>query len=186
MFESIRKYSKVLMYPLFLLIILSFVLVGVNQNYFTEKSPVVAKVAGTEITQMDWDNAHRMETDRMRQQNPNMDAKWMDGADARYATLERMVRDRVLDAATKKMHLTVDNATLSRALLDIPQIAALKKPDGSLDVEAYRALVGAQNMTPEGFEAGLRRDLAVRQVLGGVANTSFVTDGQAQSAMNAL
>lgn len=186
MFESIRKYSKVLMYPLFLLIILSFVLVGVNQNYFTEKSPVVAKVAGTEITQMDWDNAHRMETDRMRQQNPNVDAKWMDGADARYATLERMVRDRVLDAATKKMHLTVDNATLSRALLDIPQIAALKKPDGSLDVEAYRALVGAQNMTPEGFEAGLRRDLAVRQVLGGVANTSFVTDGQAQTAMNAL
>ena len=53
MFESIRKYSKVLMYPLFLLIILSFVLVGVNQNYFTEKSPVVAKVGGKEITQMD-------------------------------------------------------------------------------------------------------------------------------------
>ena len=84
MFETIRKYSKVLMYPLFLLIILSFVLVGVNQNYFSEKSPVVAKVNGKDITQMDWENAHRMETDRMRAQNPNMDVKWMDGAEARY------------------------------------------------------------------------------------------------------
>ena len=186
MFESIRKYSKVLMYPLFLLIILSFVLVGVNQNYFSEKSPVVAKVNGKEITQMDWDNAHRTETDRMRQQNPNMDAKWMDGAEARYITLERIVRDRVLEAAVQKMHLTVDNAALSRALMEIPQIAALKKPDGSLDVEAYRALVGAQGMTPEGFEASMRRDLAVRQVLGGVSNTAFVTDAQTKSAIDAL
>ncbi len=186
MFETIRKYSKVLMYPLFLLIILSFVLVGVNQSYFTEKSPVVAKVSGKEITQAEWDNAHRMATDRMRQQDPNMDAKWMDGPQARYLTLERMVRDQVLDVAVQKMHLTVDNATLARALQDIPQIAALKKPDGSLDVEAYRALVGAQGMTPEGFEAGMRRDLALRQVLGGVSNTAFVTDAQTASAINAL
>ena len=186
MFETIRKYSKVLMYPLFLLIILSFVLVGVNQNYFSEKSPVVAKVNGKDITQMDWENAHRMETDRMRAQNPNMDAKWMDGAEARYLTLERMVRDRVLDVAVQKMHLTVDNSTLARALQDIPQIAALKKPDGSLDVEAYRALVGAQGMTPEGFEAKMRRDLALRQVLGGVSNTGFVTDAQTKVAVDAL
>ena len=186
MFETIRKYSKVLMYPLFLLIILSFVLVGVNQNYFTEKSPVVAKVGGKEITQMDWDNAHRAATDRMRQQDPNADAKWMDGPQARYMTLERMVRDQVLDVAVQKMHLTVDNATLARSLQEIPQIASLKKADGSLDVEAYRALVGAQGMTPEGFEAGMRRDLALRQVLGGVSNTAFVSDAQTKSALDAL
>jgi len=170
MFETIRKYSKVLMYPLFLLIILSFVLVGVNQN----------------ITQMDWDNAHRVASDRMRQQDPNMDAKWMDGPEARYLTLERMVRDQVIDAAVQKMHLTVDNAALVRALQEIPQSAALKKPDGSLDVDAYRALVGAQGMTPEGFEAGMRRDIASRQVLGGVSNTAFATDAQTQLAVDAL
>lgn len=186
MFETIRKYSKVLMYPLFLLIILSFVLVGVNQNYFTEKSPVVAKVNGKDITQTDWDNAHRVASDRMRQQDPNMDSKWMDGPEARYLTLERMVRDQVIDAAVQKMHLTVDNATLVRALQDIPQIAALKKPDGSLDVDAYRALVGAQGMTPEGFEAGMRRDISARQVLGGVANTAFATDEQTKLAVDAL
>ncbi len=186
MFETIRKYSKVLMYPLFLLIILSFVLVGVNQNYFTEKSPVVAKVNGKDITQMDWDNAHRVASDRLRQQNPSADAKWMDSAEARYLTLERMVRDQVLDVAVQKMHLTVDNASLARALQEIPQIASLKKPDGSLDVEAYRALVGAQGLTPEGFEANMRRDLALRQVLGGVSNTAFVTDAQTKTAIDAL
>ena len=41
-------------------------------------------------------------------------------------------------------------------------------------------------MTPEGFEASMRRDLAVRQVLGGVSNTAFVTDAQTKSAIDAL
>jgi peptidyl-prolyl cis-trans isomerase D len=32
-------------------------------------------------------------------------------------------------------------------------IASLRKPDGTLDVERYRQLLGAQGMTPEMFES---------------------------------
>ncbi len=59
MFESIRKHSKIVMILLFLLIIPSFVLVGIDSNYFSEKSAVVARVDGNKITQTEWDNAHR-------------------------------------------------------------------------------------------------------------------------------
>lgn len=186
MFESIRKHSKVVMILLFVLIIPSFIFVGVNQNYFQEKSPVVAKVNGKDITQADWDNAHRMESDRLRSQSPDMDPKRLDSPQARYATLERLVRDRVLDVAVQKMHLFASDAALAAALQQIPQIAALKKPDGSLDVAAYRALVGAQGLTPEGFEANMRRDLSQSQVLGGVLNTAFVTDAETKMAVDAL
>ncbi|MGE8319160.1 MAG: SurA N-terminal domain-containing protein [Comamonas sp.] len=186
MFESIRKHSKVVMILLFVLIIPSFIFVGVNQNYFQEKSPVVAKVNGQEITQADWDNAHRMESDRLRSQSPDMDAKLLDTPQARYATLERLVRDRVLNVAVQKMHMFASDAALATALQQIPQIAALKKPDGSLDVAAYRALVGAQGLTPEGFEANMRRDLSLSQVLGGVLNTAFVTDAETKMAVDAL
>ena len=41
-------------------------------------------------------------------------------------------------------------------------------------------------MTPEGFEAGMRRDIAARQVLGGVSNTAFATDEQTKLAVDAL
>ena len=186
MFESIRKHSKFIMILLFLLIIPSFIFVGVNQNYFTESSQAVARVDGHDITQQDWDNAHRAESDRLRAQNPTMDAKLLDSPEARYATLEKLVRDRVLAAAANKMHLTTPDAQLVRTLREIPAIAALQKPDGSLDAEAYKALVGSQGMTPEGFEANLRRELALNQVLGGVTSTSFTTSAQLQQAMNAL
>lgn len=186
MFEAIRKHSKAVMILLFVLIIPSFIFVGVNQNYFHEKSPVVAKVNGKDITQADWDNAHRMESDRLRSQSSGMDPKLLDSPQARYATLERLVRDRVLEVAVQKMHLSASDAALAAALQQIPQIAALKKPDGSLDVAAYRALVGAQGLTPEGFEANMRRDLSVNQVLGGVLNTAFVTDAETKVAIDAL
>ncbi|QXZ10495.1 SurA N-terminal domain-containing protein [Comamonas sp. Y33R10-2] len=186
MFESIRKHSKFIMILLFLLIIPSFIFVGVDQSYFTESSQTVARVDGHEISQQDWDNAHRAESDRLRAQNPTMDAKLLDTPEARYNTLEKLVRDRVLAAAANKMHLTTSDAQLVRTLREIPAIATLQKPDGSLDAEAYKALVGSQGMTPEGFEANLRRELALAQVLGTASSSSFATGVQLQQAMNAL
>ena len=186
MFEAIRKHSKIVMFLLFLLVIPSFVLVGIDSNYFSEKSPVVARVDGHKITQADWDNAHREETDRIRAQSPNVDPKQLDTPQARYATLERLVRDRVFAAAAQSSHLITSDARLARALQDIPAIAALKRPDGSLDTEAYRSLVGAQGLTPEGFEANVRRELSVSQVMGGVMSTAFATDAAAKLAFDSL
>jgi peptidyl-prolyl cis-trans isomerase D len=171
---------------LFLLIIPSFIFVGIDQNYFSESSPTVARVDGHEIKQSDWDNAHRMESDQLRAANPEVDTKLLDSPQARYATLERMVRDRVLVAAAQKMHMVASDAQLVRSLQQIPAIAALKRADGTLDAEAYRALVGAQGMTPEGFEANLRSNLSLSQVMGSAINSSFVTDAQVKLAMDAL
>ena len=171
---------------LFLLIIPSFVLVGIDSNYFSGGSPVVARIDGHDITQADWDNTHRAESDRIRAEQPSIDAKLLDSPSARYAMLERMVRDRVLQVAAQKMHITTSDAKLASSLQQIPQIAALRRADGTLDAEAYRALVGSQGMTPEGFEANMRRDMAISQVMGVVIGTSFALPAQANVALDAL
>ena len=186
MFESIRNNSKWLMLVLFLLVIPSFVLVGIDSSYFSGGSPVVARVDGTDITRDEWDSAHRIEADRLRAQQPGLDTKLLDSPAARYATLERMVRDRVLQVAAQKMHLQTSDARLARSLQEIPQIATLRRSDGTLDAEAYRALVGAQGLTPEGFEAMVRRDMAVNQVVGTVIGSSFASTVQANTALDAL
>ncbi|MBF5005628.1 SurA N-terminal domain-containing protein [Diaphorobacter caeni] len=186
MFEAIRKHSKIVMFLLVLLIVPSFILVGVNQNYFTEKSPVVARVNGKDITQADWDAAHRQASDRLRAQNPTMDSKLLDSPQAKYETLERIVRDKVYETAARDMHFATTDVRLARELQKIPQIAALRKPDGTLDGEAYKALVGAQGLTPEGFENQVRYDLSVNQVMGGVLTSSFSTVPEVKLAMDAV
>jgi peptidyl-prolyl cis-trans isomerase D len=186
MFDFIRKHTKITMWLLFLLIVPSFVLLGLNDhNPSSGSSDAVARVDGRDITQAEWDAAHRTEIDRLRASIPTLDVKLLDSPEARYATLERLVRDRVMAAAAEKSHLSTSDQRLARELQNNPQIAALRKPDGSLDMERYRQLVGSQGMTPEMFEANVRADLSTRQVMTGVAATGFSPAAIADAALNA-
>lgn len=184
MFEFVRKHTKVMQFLLFLLIVPSFVLFGLQgYNRYRERGETVAKVDGQEITRQDWDNAHKAQVDRIREQAPNLDPKLLDSPEARYATLERMVRDRVLQAAVEHQNLGVSDARVARELQGNELIQALRGPDGKLDLQRYRDLLAARGMTPEMFENQVRGDLAMRQVLGGVTQSAFSTDAVANVAL---
>jgi len=149
MFDTIRNNSKILMGLLFLLIIPSFVLFGVDgYQQFEEKGAVVAKVDGQKITQVEWDAAHQREVDRIRASVPNLDAKLLGSDDARYATLERLVNDRVIALASDKQLLVTSNQRLANYLQQDPSIAGLRGADGKLDMDKYRQLAASQGMTP--------------------------------------
>jgi peptidyl-prolyl cis-trans isomerase D len=187
MFDFVRKHTRIMQLILFLLIFPSFVLFGLEgYNRFQEKGDAVAKVDGREILQGDWDAAHKQEVERLRQQLPNLDSKMLESPAAKYATLERMVRDRVLAAAAEKSKLVTSDQRLARELQRNETIAALRGPDGKLDMERYRQLAGAQGMTPEMFEAGVRSELSANQVLLGVGGTTLVTPAQVQLALDAF
>ena len=186
MFDFIRKHTKWTMALLFLLIVPSFVLVGMNNNPVAEKGSVVAKVDGTEITQPEWDREHLKEVDRLRISMPTIDAKLLDSPEARFATLERMVRDRVIAVTADKLKLSTSNEHLARELQNSPEIAALRRPDGTLDMERYRQLLSTQGLSPEMFEGNVRSDLSRRQVLAGVSGSSIVVNAAADLALNAF
>ena len=186
MFDFIRKHTKITMGLLFLLIVPSFVLFGLDgYTKSQDTGAVVAKVDGQKILQSEWDKAHLQEVDRMRASMPSLDAKLLDSPEARYATLERLVRERVLAAAATKLKLNTSDQRLARELQDSPEIAALRKPDGTLDMERYRQLLSAQGLSPEMFEANVRADLSNRQVLVGIASSGFSTASAADKALNA-
>lgn len=187
MFDYVRKHTKIMMGVLFLLIIPSFVLFGVDgYNRFNDQGAKVARVDGHDVTQAEWDAAHKQEVDRMRASMPTLDAKFFDSPQARYASLERLVRDRVLLAASEKAHLVTTDTRLARELQQNPTIASLRKADGTLDMERYRQLLGSQGMTPEMFEARVRADLSSRQVEAGLTQTGLVTPALADLSLNAF
>src|SRR3990167_5915385 len=100
--------------------------------------------------------------------------------------LERLVHERVLAEAAGVSRLVTSDAPLARSLQENPAIASLRRPDGSLDMERYRLLVGSQGMTPEMFEARMRSDIATRQVEAGVTQTGFAAQVPADLALNAF
>ena len=186
MFDFVRKHNKIMQWMLFLLIFPSFVFFGLQGYSNRERGEVVAKVDGREITQVEWDNAHKSEADRLRQQMPTLDPKLLDAPEAKYGTLERLVRERVLQAAVENGHLMVSDQRLARELQRNELIATLRKPDGTLDVERYRQLLAAQGLTPQMYETGLRGELATRQVLGGINETGYAPAAPAGVALNSF
>lgn len=184
MFDFVRKHTKVMQLLLFVLIVPSFVLFGLEgYSRFNEKGDAVAKVDGREITQQQWDNAHKAEVDRVRERMPTVDAKMLDSPEARYSTLERLVRDRVLAAAAEHSRLAVPDQRVARELQRNDLINSLRGPDGKLDMERYRELLRVQGMTPEIYENQVRNDLSARQVLTGVGASALAPAAQAAVAL---
>lgn len=187
MFDSIRNHKKFFMGILLVLIIPSFVLVGVEgYSRFNEGGSEVASVNGRGIKQVEWDQAHQEESQRLRQAMPQIDPKLLDSPEARYATLERLVRERVLAAAAQKDNLYTSDTRLARDLQQNETIATFRKPDGTLDVEGYRQLLARQGLTPETFENSVRADLSQRQVVGGVTASAIAPLAIAKPSVNAF
>ena len=187
MFDFVRKHTKIMQFLLFLLIVPSFVLFGLEgYTRMREKGEPVARVAGRDIMQSEWDALHKQEVDRMRAQMPGIDPKLLDSPQARYTALEALVRERVLSEAADKARLAPSDGRLARELEQNPTIAALRRPDGTLDMERYKQLVGAQGMSPEMFEARVRADLAARQVVNGVVGSGLVAPVVADVTLGAF
>ena len=187
MFDFIRRHTKITMGFLFLLIVPSFILFGLDgYSQSKDNSPTVAKVDGKAILQSEWDKAHLREVDRIKASMPSIDAKLLDSAEAKYATLERLVQERVLAAAAAKSKMGISDQKLARELQDNAEIASLRRADGTLDMERYRQLLASQGMSTDMFEANVRRDLSTRQVLSGVTSSGFASKASAETALNAL
>jgi peptidyl-prolyl cis-trans isomerase D len=180
MFEFVRKHTKWMQLVLFVLIVPSFVLFGL-QGYdrMQEQGETVAKVDGQGITQQEWDNAHKQQVDRVREQNPTIDAKLLDSPQAKYATLEQVVRDRVLAAAVQDSHLFVGDQRVARELQSNEMMGALRGPDGKLDIKRYEQILASRGMSPQMFENQVRNDIALRQVIAGVSSSAFTPPAQA-------
>ena len=188
MFDFVRNHSRIMFLVIVLLIFPSFVFFGVQgyTDFNSAGGAAVASVNGQKITQADWDAAHRRQAEQMRRQMPNLEAAFFDSPEIKRETLDNLVRDRVLMNAAQRAHFAVSDERVQRELMSIPQLAALRRPDGSMDLEAYKALIGAQGLTPQGFEANVRQDISLRQVLGGVSGTATPANLAARSALDAL
>ncbi len=163
MFDFVRTHSRWLQLILLVLILPSFVALGV-QGYSSFSDGVGLKVAtvdGHKITQGDWDNAAREQAERMRRESPQMDPKLLDNPEARQQALEGLVSRRALEAAVNKQQLVAADGRVASVFRRSQAYAFLRTPEG----QPNKALLAAQGMSSEGFAERLRQDLGLQQVL---------------------
>jgi peptidyl-prolyl cis-trans isomerase D len=183
MFEFIRTHQRLMQFLLLLFIFPSFAFFGLEgYSRLTDGDNAVAKVAGQTITKEEWDAAHRQQLERMRQAYGNQfDTKLFDTPEARRAILENLIAQRALGAEVVASKLVVPDQALQQSILQIP---GLTKPDGTFDNDQYRVLLAAQGLTPKGYEASLRREMALQQLNAAIQNTAFAPRTVADNLSN--
>jgi peptidyl-prolyl cis-trans isomerase D len=187
MFDFVHRNAKIMQFVLFLLIVPSFALVGMDgYNRMLGGGADVAKVDGRSIKETELDAAYKSELERIRTANPTVDVKLIDTPEAKYATLERLVREQVIGAAARDAHFETSDQRLANELQADPTIASLRGPDGKIDKERYKLLVGSQGLTPEMFEAKVRGQISARQVFKGIQGSGFTTNAVGDVALNAF
>ncbi|HET7867516.1 MAG TPA: SurA N-terminal domain-containing protein, partial [Burkholderiaceae bacterium] len=184
MFEFVRTHTKLLQFMLVLLIFPSFIFFGVQgyQRFYEAGAHAVAKVGGLEVTQAEWDNAHRNQVERARAQMPGMDAKFFDSPEMKQQVLEGLVRERVLLYAAQKQNLMPGLERVQRVYLTDPQYAGLR----GLDSAQRKDFLAQQGMSVDQFTRALTQEIAVRQVTGPITSSAVAPASAASAALDAM
>ena len=172
MLEFFRTHQRLMQIVLLLIIFPSFAFFGL-QSYTSmgDRESPVAKVAGQNISQREWDAAQARQLERFKQVfgeqfNPAM----FDTPEAKMGALENLIAQKALARDVTDKHLTVSDDTIRQTIVGIP---GLVDPDGKFNKERYQQLLAAQGMTPEKFEASLRHDLAMQQANAAIQGSAF-------------
>ncbi|SFM66760.1 SurA N-terminal domain-containing protein [Rugamonas rubra] len=170
MFEFIRTHQRLMQFFLMLLIVPSFALVGIGSySGFGDDASTIAKIDGHALTQQEFESALRNQLESYRQRmGAQFDQKLFDTPEFKQNILDSLIAERAVGAEVARSHLTISDATLQKSILEV------FGADGKFDMERYKAILGAQGITPAQNDARMRRDLALQQLTTAIEGTAFV------------
>lgn len=137
----------------------------------------VATVGSSKIGQQEFQVALRERQDRMRAQlGGRVDPALFESLEVRRAVLDSLVTQRLLGEQARKSRLVVADEQLVQFIAGIPSF----QESGRFSGQRYEALLAAQGMSKEMFEARLRQDMAMQQLTLPVAEAGIA--GQVAAA----
>lgn len=170
-FDAVRNNKRVV--QVFLaLITLPFAFWGVDSYVRdTGAGADLASVGDSKITMQQFDQAWRIQQDRMRQAlGDRFRPEAMNTPEARLAVLNSLVDQRLLLLEAAKGRLGAGDDILRQAIGQIPAL----QENGHFSMARYQAALAAQGLSQPQFEAQMRQDLTLQQLVGAIADTGIV------------
>ncbi len=180
MLTSIRNHAKGwLGITLLALIAIPFAFTGVYSYMSGGGAVIVAEVDGREIGQREYANAYQSYRQRLQSLlGSNFRPELLDERALRREALDRLIEEIVLIETAQEQGYRVGADQLAQ------QITATQafQTDGRFDRDLYQARLAQNGQSPEQYEQGLRTQLLMEQLLGGLGSTAFVTQAELAEA----
>lgn len=177
MFDAVRN-NKRIVQAFLLMITLPFAFWGMD-SYFRGNSGAgeLANVGGHPVSRQEFAQALHEQQERLRTQlgrefNPAV----LETPEARQAMLDSLVSQRLLQLHALKSGLITSDAQLIEVIGSIPAL----QENGLFSRQRYEQALRAQGLTQAGFEAKLRQDLTLQQLVQAVSDTAVVSRAAAE------
>lgn len=170
MFDFIRTHQRLMQLVLLVLILPSFVLIGVSgyTNYVSGDKDLVT-VGDSAVTLQEFELARRNQLEQMQRNSMGrFDPEVLNNRAAREMLLESLVDRRVLVDAATDMRFSVSDSVLRNAISEMPEF----QEDGRFSPERYNELLASAGLSTRAFEQGQRGELAVERVLGPIVRSA--------------
>lgn len=169
-FDAVRNNKRVV--QIFLaLIALPFAFWGVDSYVRGSGAGAdLASVGDSKITLPQFDQAWRVQQDRMRQVlGENFRPESMNTPAARLAVLNSLIDQRLLLLEAAKGLLGASDEQLREVISKIPAL----QENGQFSMSRYEAALAAQGMSQAQFERQVRQDLTLQQFVGAIGDTGI-------------
>lgn len=155
------------------LVIISLSLFGIGDYFTGDSATYVAKVGKAEIGPDQFRT--RLSDERNRAQSElgsGFDPAMFEDPTRKRALLDRMVEEELLLQAARDAGAELTDGRLKQ---EIESLEPFQK-DGKFDPIQYQILLQARQMTPQGFQEMMRRDLTLREIPRQLEATAAVSD----------
>lgn len=167
MFDQVRNNKRFIQVVL-ALIILPFALWGVDSYVRDSGADEIAKVGDIPIRTTEFQQALQEQQERAKRQLQGITQEMLDSPAFRRGVLDELINQRLMMLHAYEGKMRVSDETLAGYITAVPSL----QENGKFSRERYQALVAAQGMSVEVFEARVRQDLLMQQPLLAVGNAS--------------
>jgi len=183
MFDLLHRHKHIAQ-GILALITLPFAFFGVD-FYFNRGDSVqtVATVDGRKISQAEFDDSLREQQQRMRQAlGGNFDPAMLDSPEVRYALVDQLVNQRLLENRARADRFRVSDTQLQQFIAGLPPF----QEDGKFSADKYRQVLTAQGMSPLAFEQRVRGELVLAPLQDPIVNGSIAAQSSVQRYLSLL
>jgi peptidyl-prolyl cis-trans isomerase D len=146
---------------------------GIESYFMTHVETFVAKVGEHEISQQDFQTrVNDMRQRAQQSQGEQFDSAYFEQPEIKRQILDAMVSQQLLQQANTKLGLVVPDQVVRESIATQESFQV----GGQFNVDAYRAVLASQGMTPAMFESRVRADLSTQQLPEAISATTLVTD----------
>ena len=176
MLQSIRdKSGSKIAYFILSLLMAAFMFFGIQGYFVAGGDNGVAKVGKAEIPASEYRQRMNEQMQRMRaMMGESFNAEFFSTPQYKRQVVDQLVDEELMTQAGAAAGVAVSDARLRDEIMKLEAFQV----DGKFNPAQYTAVLQSNNMTVEGFEQRMRRDLAVRELPSQVEISAMVTDAE--------